>query len=147
MNDAVQGYRIAVFVPLLLGALLRLSAPAYAEPPGVVYHLDDAKNGRFSLHLAEDHLSIDPDLRIAVVAYAAGVDFLLKGATDSQGRPYEPEVKSLIDKGVQFRVCAATLNFRDIPQDKVLDGVELVPSGTYEIIRWQREEGFVYLKP
>lgn len=126
----------------LVPVLLSWSATSSAESVGVVYHIDDAANGRFALHLAKDHLSINPDMQIA-----AGVDFLLKGAEDRNGRPYEPDVQSLLEKGVHFSVCSATLGFRDIEKGQVLDGVKLVPSGTYEIIRWQLEEDFVYLKP
>jgi hypothetical protein len=132
---------------ILANILVFWSVIASAESVGVVYHIDDTRNGRFALHLAEDHLSINPDMQIAVVAYAAGVDFLLKGAEDKRGRLYKPDVQALMEKGVQFRVCSATLGFRDIAPDRVLDGIKLVPSGTYEIIRWQSEEGFVYLKP
>ena len=140
------------FCGVLIAAALAISvmfwpAVAFGEPVGVVYHIDDARNGRFALHLAEDHLSINPDIQIAVVAYAAGIDFLLKGAQDRKGQLYEPEVQSLIKSGVQFRVCSTTLGFRNIADEEVLNGIKLVPSGTYEIIRWQSEEGFVYLKP
>ena len=113
----------------------------------VVYHLDDTRNGRFALHLARDHLEINPDTKISIVAYAAGVDFLLKGAVDKHDRAYEDDIRALMDKGVRFKICSATLGFREISEDRVLDNIQQVPSGTYEIIRLQAEEGYVYLKP
>lgn len=109
----------------------------------VVYHLDDTRNGRFALVLAKDHLEINPNTKVSIVAYAAGVDFLLKGATDKKDKAYMDDVQALMDKGVQFKVCAATLGFREIPEDRVLENIQLVPSGTYEIIRLQAEEGYV----
>lgn len=113
----------------------------------VVYHMDDASVGRFALHIAKDQLQTNPKMKIAMVAYADGVDFLLKGATDRNDKPYAPEVQELLKMGVQFKVCSATLRFRDIPEDQVLDGLEFVPAGTYEVIRLQAEEDYVYLKP
>jgi intracellular sulfur oxidation DsrE/DsrF family protein len=113
----------------------------------VVYHMDDARSARFALHIAEDQLKTNPDMKIAVVAYGGGVDFLLKGAKDKDGVPYAPAVQALLSEGVQFRACSATLGFRDIAKDRVLEGVDFVPAGTYEIIRLQAEEGYVYLKP
>lgn len=125
--------------------------PGHAEPQTrdikVVYHLDDAGTGRFALNIAKDQLDTHPDIKIAMVAYGAGVDFLLAGATDRDGKPYAPAVKELLDRGVQFKVCSATLRFRDIPQDEALEGMQFVPAGTYEVIRLQAEEGYVYLKP
>jgi intracellular sulfur oxidation DsrE/DsrF family protein len=113
----------------------------------VVYHIDDARVGRFALHIAKDQLQTNPKMKIAMVAYADGVDFLLKGATDWDDKPYAPEVQELLQMGVQFKVCSATLRFRDIPKARVLDGLEFVPAGTYEVIRLQAEDGYVYLKP
>lgn len=133
---------------VLLGLLfLPVDALAQAKDIKVVYHLDDARNGRFALHIAKDQLQTNPDIRIAVVAYGDGVDFLLEGATDRDGKPYAPAVKELLAQGVQFKVCSATLGFRDIPKDRVLEGMQFVPAGTYEVIRLQAEEGYVYLKP
>lgn len=117
------------------------------EPMKVVYHIDDAKVGRFALHIAEDQLNTNPDMKIVMVTYAGGVDFLLKGAEDKRGEPYAPQVQALLDRGVIFRVCTATLKFRDIPQEEVLPGLQFVAAGTYEIIRLQAEEDFAYLKP
>lgn len=134
------------------GVLLILLSPlaladSDTEEMRVVYHMDDARSGRFALHIAEDQLKTNANMKIAVVAYAGGVDFLLKGARDKDGVPYEPAIRDLISKGVQFRACSATLGFRDIPKDKVVEGIDFVPAGTYEVIRLQAEEGYAYLKP
>ena len=122
-------------------------ADHHATDMRVVYHMDDSRNGRFALHIAADQLETNPDMKIAVVAYMGGVDFLLKGGKDRKGVPYAPAIQDLIARGVQFRVCSATLGFRDIGKDEVVDGIEFVPAGTYEVIRPQAEEGYVYLKP
>lgn len=131
--------------------LIVLTLPAHAEPEStemkVVYHMDDARSGRFALHIAQDQLETNPDMKIAVVAYGGGVDFMLKGAKDRDGVPYAPAIQDLISKGVEFRACSATLGFRDIARDEVLEGIDFVPAGTYEVIRLQAEEGYVYLKP
>lgn len=143
------GHCWSISMALLACLAMTPASPVHAEstPTKVVYHIDDARNGRFALHLAADHLAIDPGIRIAVVTYAAGVDFLLKGELDRERRPYGPDVKTLMDNGVVFKVCSATLGFRNISPERVLDGVGFVPSGTFEIIRLQSQENYVYLKP
>ena len=137
---AIAGACFVVFGPIAL-------ADAVGSDMKVVYHMDDARSARFALHIAEDQLKTNPDMKIAVVAYGAGVDFLLKGARDKDGITYAPAVQDLLDKGVKFRACSATLGFRNIARDSVLEGTDFVPAGTYEIIRLQAEEGYVYLKP
>jgi hypothetical protein len=43
------------------------------------------------------------------VTHARGVDFLFKGARDKNGNPYNVKVEELKERGVQFDVCAITL--------------------------------------
>ena len=100
MGNLLQNFNRLFMATVLASAAVLWSTLSSAESVGVVYHIDDAKNGRFALHLAEDHLSINPDMQIAVVTYAAGVDFLLKGAKDKRARLYEPDVQALMEKGV-----------------------------------------------
>jgi intracellular sulfur oxidation DsrE/DsrF family protein len=136
-----------------LVAALFVFLPASAWSQGsaseekVVYHLDDAANGRWALMLASGHLELNPDAHIVFVAYGPGVDFLLDEAEDRRGNAYEPTVIDLAEMGVDFRVCKTTLEARDIDEDRLLDVVTTVPSGTREIVRLQTEEGFAYLKP
>jgi intracellular sulfur oxidation DsrE/DsrF family protein len=140
------------FLAGLVAALL-VFLPASAWTQGstsdekVVFHLDDAANARWALMLAGGHLELNPEARIVFVAYGPGVDFLLEFAEDKRGNAYEPTVNDLVEKGVDFRVCKTTLDARDIAEDRLLDVVTTVPSGTREIVRLQTQEGFAYLKP
>lgn len=72
-------------------------------------------------------------MRIAIVTYAAGVGFLVKSANENAGQLYKPDVQALLERGVQFRVCSASIGFRDIPKDQILDAIALVPSGTVRL--------------
>jgi intracellular sulfur oxidation DsrE/DsrF family protein len=138
------------FLILLLTA--GVAAPACSQEPGdgwekVVFHLDETANARWALMLARSYLDDSPKARIAFVAYGPGVDFLLDDAKDKRGDPYDHAVMSLIDRGVEFRVCAATLGARNIAREDLLEGVSVVPSGISEIARLQLREGYAYLKP
>jgi intracellular sulfur oxidation DsrE/DsrF family protein len=135
-------------------ALLFIVAPVTGLSQGVgggeqkaVYHLDDTANARWAFVLANAHLAQNPKARIAIVAHGPGVDFLLEDAVDNRGNLYDPAVLGLIEKGVEFRVCQATLSARNLDEDRLLDGIKKVPSGAYEIVRLQTEEGYAYLKP
>lgn len=113
----------------------------------VVYHLDDSGNARWAMILANAHLKQNAKAQIVIVAHGPGIRFLIEGAEDGNGNPYEPDVFGLSGKGVEFKACAATLEFMDIPPEKVLEEAKMVPSGAYEIVRLQTQEGYAYLKP
>lgn len=139
--------RLAVLV-LALAALTPGWAADGAKPVQVVYHinegLDQASN---ALRNIRNHLSADPSARIVLVAHAAGVDFLLKGAKDKNGNSYAAAVEDLMLAGVDFRVCNITLTSRNIDPQRVLADVRIVPSGVAEVARLQFREGFAYIKP
>lgn len=136
----------------LAAAALALAVSACAGTGGgqdkVVYHLNDglpqATNG---LRNIGNHLEVNPNAKIVVVAHAQGVDFLFKGAKDRNGNKYEDLVEQLKQRGVRFDVCEITLRNRKLTKDQFIADATYVPSGVAEITRLQQQEGFAYLKP
>ena len=118
------------------------------DPIKIVYHFDSGfEQSTKGLRNIKNHLDVDPTTKIVVVAHAQGVQFLLDGATNATGNPYNIPVEELAARGVEFRVCEITLKSNKIDPKKVLPQTKLVPSGVVEIGRLQAREGFVYLKP
>jgi len=113
-----------------------------------VYHftlgLEEASRGLGNIR---NHLAADPDAKITVVANGSGIEFLLDGAKDKNGNPYDIAVQDLKSKGVDFRVCNNTLVTRKIDRERVLQEAKIVPSGVAEAARLQAREGYVYLRP
>lgn len=145
MQFFAKGCLLAV---LLTGVL----SPLCAEQPSntwdkVVFHIDDARTARWALMLARSYLDDVPTAEIAFVAYGPGVDFLLEQAKDHRDDPYDHAVLGLVERGVNFSVCAATMSAREISENSLLDGVKIVPSGISEIARLQLKDGYAYLKP
>lgn len=97
--------------------------------------------------LANSYLDDSPNVKIVIVAFGPGIDFLLEDAEDQRGNPYDAAVMGLAQKGVDFRVCATTLSAREIKKDRIVDDANIVPSGLSEIARLQIKEGYAYLKP
>lgn len=108
----------------------------------VVYHFNDSSTATAGLNNIENHLSV-----ARCGAHGKGVDFLLDGAADKDGNPYNIKVEELQAKGVDCRVCNTTLVSRKIDPKTVLPLANIVPSGVAEIGKLQAQEGFVYLKP
>jgi len=118
------------------------------DPISVVYHFDSGfEQATKGLRNIKNHLDVDPKTRIVVVAHAQGVQFLIEGAKNATGNPYNIPVEELAARGVEFRVCEITLKSNKIDPKTLLPQTKLVPSGVVEIGRLQAKEGFVYLKP
>jgi len=118
------------------------------DPVKIVYHFDAGfEQATKGLRNVRNHLDVDPTAKIVVVAHAQGVQFLLDGATNATGNPFNIPVEDLAARGVEFRVCEITLKSNKIDPKKLLPQTKLVPSGVVEIGRLQAREGFAYLKP
>lgn len=128
-------------------SLVEAAAPSVSAEEKVVYHINDSEGATAAMRNINNHLNAAPDAKIVVVTHSGGIDFLLNGAADKNGNPYEPAVQSLKARGVDFRVCGNTLKGRKIESSKVLPEASIVPSGVAEIGKLQAKEGFVYLKP
>lgn len=131
----------------LMSATLAIAA-GKDDPVKVVYHFDSGlEQATKGLRNIKNHLDVDPKTRIVAVAHAQGVQFLLDGAVNATGNPYNVTVEELEARGVEFRVCEITLKSNKIDPKKLIPQAKLVPSGVVEIGRLQAKEGFVYLKP
>jgi intracellular sulfur oxidation DsrE/DsrF family protein len=144
-----------IFLKVLLLTLTALAIGAgfgnnaiAAEPIKVVYHMvegiDQASRGLGNIR---NHLRADPDAKIVVVANGDGIKFLLAGAKERNGKPFDAAVSALAAQGVEFKLCSNTLAAHDIPLSQVLPEARLVQSGVVEVARLQAREGFVYLRP
>lgn len=145
---AVPALGAVLALAVWLGVLRPGEAPVSAPPAEkVVYHINDSRNAATALRNLSNHLEQSPNARIVVVAHNDGVDFLLQGARDSEGKPFVAMVSELKARGVDFRVCGNTLTRRHIDPTRLIPQATLVPSGVAEIARLQIQEGFRYLKP
>ncbi len=117
------------------------------DPIKTVYHINNSEVATAALGNIANHLKADPTAKITVVTHGKGIDFLLEGAADKNGNPYNIKVEELMAQGVDFRVCNNTLTSRKIDPKQVLPGAQIVPSGVAELGKLQNLEGYVYLKP
>jgi intracellular sulfur oxidation DsrE/DsrF family protein len=81
------------------------------------------------------------------VGNGAGIDFMLDGAKDKNGNPFDATIADLKSQGVDFRLCRNTIVTRKIDPSKVNPDVSIVPSGVAEAARLQQQEGYAYLRP
>lgn len=139
-------------------------AQAQAEPVAkVVYHADFADPRRFSAMLTSinnmvttyQHDLVEYDVRIVFVAY--GIRFVtadaLKGTVFAEDAALKARRKDLLERlgslqnaqGVKLELCDITREQTRLDPDKLIPGVELVPSGVVRIAELQHQ-GFAYIK-
>ena len=123
------------------------TAGAAEREEKVVYHISDIANASNALVNIRNHLNASPKAKIVVVTHGSGIDFLLEGAKNKTGNPYDIPVQELAARNVEFRVCKNTLEARSIDANQLLPEASLVPAGVAEISRLQVQEGYAYLKP
>jgi intracellular sulfur oxidation DsrE/DsrF family protein len=143
---------IATVAALAIGSSGALAADAPAKAGEaqmkVVYHVNEGvEHAPQVLRNIKNHLDAEPNTKIVVVTHGPGIDFLLEGAQDKDGNPFDATVDTLQARGVDFRVCNNTLEVRHIDRKKVIPEATIVPSGVAEIGRLESKEGYVYLKP
>jgi intracellular sulfur oxidation DsrE/DsrF family protein len=130
---------------LMLG--VALGGAAQAQQDKVVYHVNDAVNATAAIRNINNHLEVNPKVKIVVVTHALGVDFLTDGKKDANGNPYNIPVEDLKARGVRFEVCEITLRNRKLDRKLFIPEATFVPSGVAEITRLQQREGYAYLRP
>jgi intracellular sulfur oxidation DsrE/DsrF family protein len=117
-------------------------------PDKVVYHVNDTgAQATNALRNIGNHLEVNPKAHIVIVTHAQGVDFLMDGAKDRNGNPYNIRVEELKAQGVKFEVCDITLRNRKLKRQQFIPEATFVPSGVAEITRLQQREGYAYLRP
>lgn len=148
--NASYGLTVVLSTALVSGCgTLGLTDPkANVAEDKVVYHINDTEEqAANALRNIRNHLEVNPEAKIVVVAHARGVDFLFEGARDRNGNPYNVAVEGLSERGVKFGVCEITLRGRKLAASKFIPEATYVPSGVAEITRLQQREGYAYLRP
>ncbi len=136
------------FLRGLLTAMALGASCAAAQTPGdgvkvVLQVSEGTKQAKLALYMAKRDLDLDPRTRVAIVAYGEGVQFL---QSDTLFSDEGSKVAALAARGVVFKVCENSLRAGNLVRRDLLPRVEVVPSGTLEIARLQRE-GYAYIRP
>jgi intracellular sulfur oxidation DsrE/DsrF family protein len=131
----------------LIALVLGVAASSALAQVKAVFHIDDAQGQALAgLRNVKNFLDTDPTAKIIVVTHANGVDFLMTGAKDRNGNPYEVAVELLQQRGVRFEVCEITLKNRDLKKNQFIEEASFVPSGVVELAKLQAQ-GYAYIKP
>lgn len=128
----------------------------------VVYHVngDDPKQQEGALRNVQNHINAvgAENLDLKVVLHGNGVSMVLlpealkrvpKMKAANATEPMQVRIDGLKNQGVQFQICANTLNGRKIDLENDLymaDAADVVPSGVAQLAILQAQ-GYAYIKP
>jgi intracellular sulfur oxidation DsrE/DsrF family protein len=131
-------------VAVALATAAQTSASVDPARVNVVLQVSEGtKQAKLALYMAKRDLELDPRAHVVIVAYGAGVQFLQH---DTLFSDEGPKVAALAARGVVFKVCENSLRASNLGPGDLLPRVQVVPSGTLEIARLQRD-GYAYIRP
>ena len=79
-------------------------------------------------------------VQIEVVVHGPGINLVHQDRSTQQ-----KEIQEMIDKGIRVVVCKNTMTQKNVPAEKLLPRIDIVPRGVGEIIKKQ-EQGWSYIK-
>lgn len=133
---------------VLLGLGMLSVARAGDSPAGgpmkVVVHVNVAESGvqGAGLKNVTNILKEAPETQVEFVCHGAGISLVEKAHTE-----HAEAIAALLQKGVTFVACENTMRQKSIRKEDLLPGVLTVPSGAFEVVRRQQNDGFAYFKP
>lgn len=117
---------------------------AYAQAPyKVVFDLTsrDSLDQKAVMRWVHEVTSADPKAQVEVVMYGKGFELVMPERSS-----FIADVKEAVkNPNVAFKVCQVAMRSNKIDKSQILEGVQTVPDGIYEIISKQHE-GWGYIK-
>ena len=116
---------------------------AQTAPYNVVFDLTSADTADHQSMIRMMNLitSTRPDAKMEVVLYGQSLGMIVKDRSTVAGALQQLSS----NKNISIKVCAAAMKRHNIDKSQLIDGVETVPDGIYQIITRQRE-GWGYIK-
>ncbi len=128
---------------LLLTVLSLEFVIAQDRPYRVVFDLTsrDSLEQKAVMRWVREISAANPKAELEVVMYAKGFELVMPEKSTVLSEVKE----ALKNPNVKFRACAVALRSNKVDKSQLLDGVETVPDGIYEIISKQ-QQGWGYIK-
>jgi hypothetical protein len=110
----------------------------------VVFHIDFDSTPVLEILLGNiKNLLKERDAEVAVVANGYAVKLFTKANLSK----YEPEIRKLLESGVEFYVCNNALkNLVGVQPSEISGLCKIIPAGVVKLIELQNM-GFAYIKP
>lgn len=131
--------KIFLFTAISLISLLTLAQKNYK----VVFDLTskDSNDQKTVIRWLNEVSKAEPTAQMEVVMYGQGLDLVTKG----KSAVAEDVLRLAQNKNVAFKVCRVAMKAHNLQPADLLQGVQTVPDGIYEVISKQ-QQGWGYIK-
>jgi intracellular sulfur oxidation DsrE/DsrF family protein len=129
---------------LLLAGILFSAFVTFAQKDyKVVFDLTskDSNDQRAAIRWLNEVSKAEPTAQMEVVMYGQGLDLVTKGKSAAA----DDVIRLAQNKNIAFKVCQVAMKAHNLTTDDLLQGVQTVPDGIYEVISKQRQ-GWGYIK-
>lgn len=125
--------------------MLLLSNLAIAQkiPYNVVFDVTskDTVVHQMVMRWVKEIVDADPNANVEVVFYAKSLDMITK----NKSVVADEVIKYAANKKVAFKACEGAMKRNDVDKSQLLNGVQTVPDGIYEIV-CRQHDGWGYIK-
>lgn len=131
--------RIVFLTGFLFSSFLLLAQKDYR----VVFDLTskDSNDQRAVIRWLNEVSKAEPTAQMEVVMYGQGLDLVTKGKSIVS----DDVIHLAQNKNIAFKVCQVAMKAHNLQLNDLLQGVQTVPDGIYEVISKQRQ-GWGYIK-
>lgn len=129
---------------LIIVLVLFISSVAAAQSNyKVVFDLTskDTTDHKLAVRWANEVLKADPNAQVEIVLFGQSLAMIAKDKSVIS----DAITKLSSNKNASVKVCRVAMNAHNIKESQLVQGVQIVPDGIYEIISKQRE-GWGYIK-
>ena len=131
--------KIFLLTAISLISLLTLAQKNYK----VVFDLTskDSNDQKTVIRWVNEVVKAEPTAQMEVVMYGQGLDLVTKGKSAVS----EDVLRLEQNKNVAFKVCRVAMKAHNLQPGDLLQGIQTVPDGIYEVISKQ-QQGWGYIK-
>ena len=131
--------KIFLLTAISLVSLLTLAQKNYK----VVFDLTskDSNDQKTVIRWVNEVVKAEPTAQMEVVMYGQGLDLVTKGKSAVS----EDVLRLAQNKNVAFKVCRVAMKAHNLQPGDLLQGIQTVPDGIYEVISKQ-QQGWGYIK-
>ena len=101
----------------------------------------DSNDQKTVIRWVNEVVKAEPTAQMEVVMYGQGLDLVTKGKSAVS----EDVLRLAQNKNVAFKVCRVAMKAHNLQPGDLLQGVQTVPDGIYEVISKQ-QQGWGYIK-
>jgi intracellular sulfur oxidation DsrE/DsrF family protein len=101
----------------------------------------DSNDQKATVRWLNEVSKAEPTAQMEVVMYGQGLDLVTKG----KSAVADDVVRLAQNKNIAFKVCRVAMKAHNLKENDLLQGVQTVPDGIYEVISKQKQ-GWGYIK-